>query len=73
MADKAAVIAYNFYEHKDPEKLLAEANAEGVIVRLTEVKEGVSQTYDVGGEWVAVLFTPAGKKPAVTIRPVLRS
>jgi hypothetical protein len=73
MGDKAAVIAYNFYEHKDPEQLLAEANAENVRVQLTEVKEGVSQTYDIGGEWVAVLYTPAGKKHAVTIRPVLRS
>lgn len=73
MADKAAVIAYNFYEHKDTEKLLAEAHTENVSVKLTEVKDGVSQTYDIGGEWVAVLYTPTGKKSAVTIRPVLRA
>jgi hypothetical protein len=73
MADKAAIVAYNFYEHKDPEKLLAEANAENVSVKLVEVKDDVQQTYDVGGEWIAVLYTPAGKKPAVSIRPVLRS
>ena len=73
MADKAAVVAYNFYEHKDTEKLLAEALAENVSVKLTEVKDGVQQTYDIGGEWVAVLYTPAGKKSAVTIRPVLRA
>lgn len=73
MSDKATTVAYNFYEHKDPEKLLAEANTEGVSVKLTEVKDGVQQTYDIGGQWVAVLYTPAGKKTAVSIRPVLRS
>jgi hypothetical protein len=71
MADKAAVIAYNFYEHKNPETLLSEALAENVSVKLIEVKEGVQQTYDIGGAWIAVLYTPAGKKHAVTIRPVL--
>jgi hypothetical protein len=73
MTDKAAIVAYNFYEHKDPEKLLGEGNAENVSVRLVDVKEGVQQTYDIGGEWIAVLYTPAGKKPAVTIRPVLKA
>lgn len=73
MADAAAVIAYNFYEHKNPEMLLSEALAKNVSVKLTEVKEGAEQTYDIGGAWVAVLYTPAGKKHAVTIRPVLSS
>jgi hypothetical protein len=73
MADKATAVAYNFYEHKDPEKLLIEANAENVRVKLIEVQDGVQQTYDVGGEWIAVLYTPAGKKRAVTIRPVLKA
>ena len=70
MSDVAANIAYNFYEHKNPETLLAEGLAENVSVKLVEVKEG-SQTYDIGGAWTAVLFTPVGKKPAVTIRPIL--
>lgn len=72
MSDSATTVAYNFYEHKDPEKLLAEGLASNVSVKLIEVKEG-SQTYDVGGEWSAVLFTPVGKKPAVTIRPILKA
>ena len=73
MADKAAEIAYNFYEHKDPEKLLVEGNAENVSIKLVDVKDGVQQTYDIGGTWIAVLYTPAGKKSAVTIRPVLKA
>jgi hypothetical protein len=70
MADTAAVIAYNFYEHKNVEKLMEEAKAEKIEVKVVETKEGVT-TYDVGGAWTAVLYTPSGKKPAVTIRPIL--
>lgn len=70
MSDVAANIAYNFYEHKNPETLLAEGLAEKVAVKLVEVKEG-SQTYTIGDAWTAILFTPVGKKPAVTIRPIL--
>ena len=72
MTDTAAIIAYNFYEHKDAEKLLAEANAEGVSVKLVETKEGQT-TYDIGGAWTAILFTPTGKKASVTIRPILKA
>ncbi len=70
MADIATTLAYNFYEHKTPEILLAEGVAERVSVKLIETKEG-SQTYEIGGTWTAILFTPVGKKPAVTIRPIL--
>lgn len=73
MSDPAsATVAYNFYEHKDPEKLLAEGLATSVSVQLTEVKD-TSQTYTIGGEWTAILFTPVGKKPSVTIRPILKA
>ena len=70
MSDSAAIVAYNFYEHKDIEKLLAEGIEMKVSVKLVEVKD-TTQTYDIGGSWVAVLYTPVGKKHAVTIRPVL--
>lgn len=70
MSDSAAIVAYNFYEHKDTEKLLAEGIEMKVSVKLVEVKD-TTQTYDIGGSWVAVLYTPVGKKHAVTIRPVL--
>lgn len=72
MAESPATIAYNFYEHKDVEKLLSDGIASNVSVKLIETKE-TSQTYDVGGEWIAVLFTPVGKKPSVTIRPILKA
>jgi hypothetical protein len=72
MADNATTVAYNFYEHKDTEKLLAEGLAANVSVSLVDSKEG-QKTYDVGGEWTAVLFTPVGKKAAVTIRPILKA
>jgi hypothetical protein len=68
----AATVAYNFYEHKDPEKLLAEGLAASVSVKLIEAKE-TSQTYDIGGEWTAIHFTPVGKKSSVTIRPILKA
>jgi hypothetical protein len=70
MSDLAAVVAYNFYEHKDPKKLLAEGLTENVSVKLVEVKD-TSQTYVIGDSWTAILFTPVGKKHAVTIRPIL--
>jgi hypothetical protein len=72
MTDTAAIIAYNFYEHKDPEKLLAEGNAEKVTIKLVEAKEEQT-TYDIGGAWTAIHFTPKGKKASVTIRPVLKA
>jgi hypothetical protein len=70
MTDTAAVIAYNFYETKDPAKLLAEAAAEKVAVEVIESKDG-STSYKIGDSWLAVIYTPVGKKPAVTIRPIL--
>lgn len=68
----AATVAYNFYEHKTTETLLSEGLAMNVSVKLVEAKD-TSQTYDIGGEWTAILFTPAGKKPSVTIRPILKA
>lgn len=68
----SATVAYNFYEHKDTEKLIAEGLATNISVKLVEVKEA-SQTYDIGGEWTAILFTPVGKKSSVTIRPILKA
>ena len=72
MTDTASLIAYNFYEHKNPEQLLAEGNAENVSIKVVEVKEE-STTYDIGGAWTAVHFTPKGKKASVTIRPILKA
>lgn len=72
MADIAAIVAYNFYEHKDPEKLLAEGNAEKVTIKVVEAREE-STIYDIGGAWTAVHFTPKGKKASVTIRPILKA
>ena len=72
MTDTASLIAYNFYEHKNPEQLLAEGNAENVSIKVVEVKEE-STTYDIGGAWTAVHFTPKEKKASVTIRPILKA
>ena len=72
MTDTASLIAYNFYEHKDPEKLLAEGNEAKMPIRVVEAKEE-STTYDIGGLWTAIHFTPKGKKASVTIRPVLKA
>jgi hypothetical protein len=72
MTDAASLIAYNFYEHKDPEKLLGEGLAEKISIKVVEAKEE-STTYDIGGLWTAIHFTPKGKKASVTIRPVLKA
>ena len=72
MTDAASLIAYNFYEHKDPEQLLAEGISEKISIRVTEAKDE-STTYDIGGLWTAIHFTPKGKKASVTIRPVLKA
>jgi hypothetical protein len=71
MTDTASLIAYNFYEHKDPEKLLAEGNEANMPIKVVEAKEEQT-TYDIGGLWTAIHFTPKGKKASVTIRPVLK-
>ena len=71
MTDTASLIAYNFYEHKDPEKLLAEGNEAKMPIKVVETKEEQT-TYDIGGLWTAIHFTPKGKKASVTIRPVLK-
>lgn len=71
MTDATSLIAYNFYEHKDPEKLLAEGISEKIPIKLVEAKEDQT-TYDIGGAWTAIHFTPKGKKASVTIRPVLK-
>ena len=72
MTDTASLIAYNFYEHKDPEKLLAEGNEAKMPIKVVETKEEQT-TYDIGGLWTAIHFTPKGKKASVTIRPVLKA
>jgi hypothetical protein len=72
MTDTASLIAYNFYEHKDPEQLLAEGLAEKISIKVVEAKEE-STTYDIAGLWTAIHFTPKGKKASVTIRPVLKA
>ena len=72
MTDSASLIAYNFYEHKDPEQLLAEGLSEKIDIKVVEAKED-STTYSIGGLWTAIHFTPKGKKASVTIRPVLKA
>jgi hypothetical protein len=73
MAEADAMdIAHDFYEHKDEERLLADADKLGVTVKLTEVTD-TSKTYVVGDTWSAIIYRKPGKPVAVTLRPILKA
>jgi hypothetical protein len=73
MSEIAAMdVAHEFYEHKDEERLLKEAAAAGVEVRVTETTE-TSKTYVVGDTWTAIVYRKPGKPVAVTLRPILKA
>jgi len=64
-------VAMNFYEHKDVEKFMAEAQEKGVVVRIAEEKTGEFVDYVVGGIIHVVRFAKPGKPVAMTVRPVV--
>ena len=65
-------VAHDFYEHKDEERLLKEAEAAGVSVVVKETTD-VSKTYVVGDTWTAIVYRKPGKPVAVTLRPILKA
>jgi hypothetical protein len=67
----AMEVAMNFYEHKDPEKFLAEAKEKGVTVKVHEEKKDEFVDYVVGGVLHVVRFSKPGKPVAMTVRPVV--
>lgn len=71
MSEIAAMdIAHEFYEHKDEEKLIADATKKGVSVKLEATTE-TSNTYVIGDTWAAIIYRKPGKPVAVTLRPLL--
>jgi hypothetical protein len=64
-------VAMNFYENKNVEMFLAEAEARNVLVDVYEERKDEYVDYIVGGVVHAVIFTKPGKKTSVTIRPVV--
>ena len=72
MSEIAAMdIAHEFYEHKDEEKLISDANKKGVSVKLEATTE-TSNTYAIGDTWTAIIYRKPGKPVAVTLRPILK-
>jgi len=67
----AMEVAMNFYENKDVAAFLAEAEAKGVAVKITEEKKDEFVDYVVGGVIHAVIFSKPGKPVAVTLRPIV--
>lgn len=65
-------VAHDFYEHKDEERLLKEAEAAGVSVKVTDTTE-TSKTYVVGDTWTAIVYRKPGKPVAVTLRPIFKA
>ena len=68
MTDAASLIAYNFYEHKDPEQLLGEGLSEKITIKVVEAKDE-STTYDIGGLWTAIHFTPRERRHPLQSAP----
>lgn len=73
MGEVAAMdIAHDFYEHKDEERLLSDANKVNVSVKLVEATD-TSKTYVIGNTWTAIIYRKPGKPVAVTLRPILKA
>lgn len=64
-------VAMNFYESKDVEAFLKEAESKGVTVKIHEEKKDELVDYVVGGIVHVVRFCKPGKPVAMTIRPVV--
>lgn len=64
-------VAMNFYESKDVEAFLAEAEEKGVDVEVHEEKKDEFVDYLVGGVIHVVRFAKPGKPVAMTVRPVV--
>jgi hypothetical protein len=69
--ETAMEVAMNFYEEKNVEKFLAEAEEKGVTVKVHEEKKDEFIDYVVGGVIHVVRFAKPGKPVAMTVRPVV--
>lgn len=67
----AMEVAMNFYESKDVEAFLKEAESKGVTVKVHEDKKDEFVDYVVGGIVHVVRFCKPGKPIAMTVRPVV--
>ncbi len=63
-------VVMNFYEHKDPEKFLAEAKEKNVVVHVAQEKKDEFTDYVVGGLVHVIRYCKPGKAVAITIRAV---
>lgn len=65
-------VAYSFYEHKNLETFLKEAEDANVPVKLIESTD-TSKTYRVGDTWTVIYQNKPGKPVSIVLRPILKA